>query len=56
MSEQERLQMLREGKTLTSSFLVKQLVNANRKDGVYFARVLNSNRIDYVFIEKPKFL
>lgn len=32
------------------------MANATRKDGVYFARKLGSNRLDYVFIEKPKIL
>lgn len=54
MEEKERSEMLREGKTLSSSFLVKRIEYKQRRRGVSFIRVLDNNQLDYVFIEAPQ--
>ena len=56
MEDRERLQMLREGKTLTSSFLIKRLEYKQRSRGVSFIRMLDNNHLDYVFIEAPRII
>ena len=49
----ERLEMLKAGKTLTSSYLIKKIEKKYGK-GVSFVRKLKSNYLDYVFISVPK--
>jgi hypothetical protein len=49
----DRLKMLREGKTLTSSFLIKKMAR-KATGGVSFIRLGPSNYLEYVYISKPK--
>ena len=45
--------MLAEGKTLTSSFLIKKAAR-EAKGGVAFVRVGSGKRLEYIFLPKPK--
>ena len=49
----DRLKMLSEGKTLTSSTLIKKLARKT-VNGVSFVRLGSSNYLEYIFINTPK--
>ncbi len=49
----DRLKMLSEGKTLTSSTLIKKLAKKT-VGGISFIRLGPSNYLEYIFISIPK--
>jgi len=50
---ENRLEMLREGKTLTSSLLIKKIAK-KATGGVSFIRLGAYNTLEYVYIKTPK--